>query len=195
MLEIYYSVYFIFFISILICILVWNSDLHKSLKYQQFLQLLAALTVLFTSIAIIIQLFTFSATQADTEVQIYETMFNDLIGNTLSYFEKNPKMNYYYNSMFKPLHYNSDKVIKRYYSEEQQITHSMLQKLGSIVYYLQSERTLDNNTRLNIETKIKLFFKNVVSSPIFIENYNNLKKHNYLFSQSIKDYLQKNFNL
>jgi len=193
MLEIYYSVYFLLFISILICILVWNSDLHRSLKYQQFLQLLAGLTVLFTSFAIIIQLYTFTATQSDTEVQIYETMFNDLIGDTLTYFENNPKMNYYYNSMFKPLYYEPNNVKKRYYSEEQQITHSMLQKLGSIVYYLQTEQTLDNKTKVDIETKIELFFKNVINSPIFMENYNNIKTR--LFSESVKNYLQNKFNI
>jgi len=153
-----------------VCILIWNSNLHKSLKYQQFLQLLAGITVLFTSFAIIIQLYTFTATQDDKETQIYESMFNDLIGDTLNYFENNPKMNYYYNSMFKPLHYNPDNVKKRYYSEEQQITHSMLQKLGSILYYLNTEQTLDKKTKLNIETKIDLFYKNVISSPIFMEN-------------------------
>jgi ABC-type multidrug transport system fused ATPase/permease subunit len=195
MLEIYYSVYFIFFISIVVSIIVWNSNLHKSFKYQQFLQFLIALTVLFTSFAIIIQLYTFSASQSDTEVQIYENMFNDLIGSTLTYFENNPKMNYYYNSMFQPLYYNPVNDKKRYYSEEQQITHSMLQKLGTIVYYLQTERTLDNNTKINIENKIKLFFKNVTSSPIFLENYNNIKSQNRLFSQSIKDYLQEKFNI
>lgn len=193
MLELYYFVFLIFFISFLICVLVWNSNLHKSLKYQQFLQLIIALTILFTSFAIIIQLYTFSATQADAEVKIYETMFNDLIGNTITYFENNPKMNYYYNSMFKPLYYEPNNIKKRYYSEEQQITHSMLQKLGSIVYYLQTEQTLDEKTIINIETKIELFFKNVINSPIFMENYNNLKSR--VFSESVKNYLQEKFNI
>jgi hypothetical protein len=176
-----------------VCILIWNSNLHKSLKYQQFLQLLAGITVLFTSFAIIIQLYTFTATQDDKETQIYESMFNDLIGDTLNYFENNPKMNYYYNSMFKPLHYNQVNLKKRYYSEEQQITHSMLQKLGSILYYLNTEQTLDIGTKMNIETKIDLFYKNVVSSPIFLENYMNIK--NRLFSESVKNYLQEKFNI
>jgi len=193
MTEMYYSVYFILIITIIVCILIWNSNLHKSLKYQQFLQLLAGITVLFTSFAIIIQLYTFTATQDDKETQIYESMFNDLIGDTLNYFENNPKMNYYYNSMFKPLHYNPDNVKKRYYSEEQQITHSMLQKLGSILYYLNTEQTLDKKTKLNIETKIDLFYKNVISSPIFMENYMNIK--NRLFSESVKNYLQEKFNI
>lgn len=193
MLELYYWVYFLFFITFLISLLVWNSNLHKSLKYQQFLQFLIAITILFTSFAIIIQLFTFNVTQSDTEVQIYETMFNDLIGETLTYFENNPKMNYYYNSMFKPLYYEKNIIKKRYYSEEQQITHSMLQKLGSIVYYLQTEQTLDNKTKANIETKIELFFKNVINSPIFMENYNNIKSR--LFSESVKNYLQNKFNI
>ena len=193
MLEMYYWVFFLFFITFLIGLLVWNSNLHKSLKYQQFLQFLIAITILFTSFAIIIQLYTFNVTQSDTEVQIYEKMFNDLIGNTLKYFEKNPKMNYYYNSMFKPLYYQPNNVKKRFYPEEQQITHSMLQKLGSIVYYLQTEKTLDNRTKVDIETKIELFFKNVINSPIFMENYNNIK--NRLFSESVKNYLQQKFNI
>ena len=193
MLEIYYWMYLLFFISFLISILIWNSKLHKSLKYQQFLQLQIALTILFTSFAIIIQLYTFNVSQSDKEIQIYETMFNDLIGNTLAYFENNPKMNYYYNSMFKPLHYNPVNVKKRYYSEEQQITHSMLQKLGSIIYYLKTERTLDNRTKVDIETKIELFFKNLINSPMFIENYNSIK--NRLFSQGVKNYLQEKFNI
>lgn len=193
MLEIYYWLYFLFFITFLIALLVWNSDLHKSLKYQQFLQFLIAITILFTSFAIIIQLYTFNVTQADTEVQIYETMFNDLIGDTLNYFENNPKMNYYYNSMFIPLNYYPSNVKKRYYSEEQQITHSMLQKLGSIIYYLQTEKTLDNTTKADIEKKIDLFFKNLINSPIFIENYNYIK--NRLFSNGVKNYLQEKFNI
>ena len=193
MLEIYYWLYFLFFITFLIALLVWNSDLHKSLKYQQFLQFLIAITILFTSFAIIIQLYTFNVTQLDSEVQIYESMFNDLIGDTLNYFENNPKMNYYYNSMFSPLYYKPNNVKKRYYPEEQQITHYMLQKLSSIVYYLQTEKTLDNRTKVDIETKIELFFKNVINSPIFMENYNNIK--NRLFSESIKNYLQQKFNI
>jgi hypothetical protein len=190
----FYSIYFLFFITILICILIWNSELHKSLKYQQFLQLLAGLTVLFTSFAIIIQLYTFTSTQADTEVQIYQDMFNNLIGNTIEYFENNPKMNYFYNQLFQPLNYNPNATIKkRYYSEEQQLIHSVLQKLSSIVYYLQTDRTLDGNTKKNIEIKIKLFFNNFKNSSIFLENYYNMKEH--LFSPTIKEYLKLNFNI
>jgi len=194
MLEIYYTVYFLFFISLIASIIVLNSNLHKSLKYQQFLQFLIALTVLFTSFAIIINLYTFSATQADTEVQIYQDMFNNLIGNTIEYFENNPKMNYFYNQIFQPLNYNPNApIVKRYYSEEQQIIHSVLQKVSSIVYYLQTDRTLDGPTKQNIELKLKLFFINFKNSPIFIENYNNMKEH--LFSSTIKDYLKSNFNI
>ena len=194
MLEIYYSVYFLLFISILICILVWNSQLHKSLKYQQFLQLLAGLTVLFTSFAIIIQLYTFNATQADTEVQIYQEMFNKLIGETIYYFEANPKMNYFYNQLFKPLHYNPNApILKRYYPEEQQLIHSVLQKISSIAYYLKTDKTLDYPTKKNIEEKLKLFFQNFIDSPIFMENYNNMKEH--LFSKTIKDFLHSEFNI
>ena len=75
MTDIYYIVYCLFIISIVIIVLVWHSNLHRSAKYRSLLNLITALTILFTSFAIIIQLYTFNATQSDTEIQFYETLF------------------------------------------------------------------------------------------------------------------------
>ena len=66
MLELYYFVYFIFAMSILVIFFVWHSNLHKDPRIATLLQLVTALTILFTVFAIIIQLFTFNSTQVDT---------------------------------------------------------------------------------------------------------------------------------
>jgi hypothetical protein len=194
MLEIYYSVYFIFIISILAIFLVWNSQLHKNPKFSTILNLVTALTILFTSFAIIIQLYTFSSTQADTEVTLYQTLFDQLIGETITTFENNPKMNYFYNQMFRPLHYNPETpVYNRNYSKEQQIVHFILQKTASIVYLLNNDKIMSPENKENIKQKLGFFYNNMIRSPIFIENYNHIKPQ--IYNMELKRYLQVNYNI
>jgi hypothetical protein len=194
MLEIYYSVYFIFLISILVVFLVWNSKLHKNPKFSTILNLVTALTILFSSFAIIIQLYTFSSTQADTEITFYGTLFDDLIGGTITYFENNPKMTYFYNQMFRPLNYKPNSpVYNRNYANEQQIVHFILQKTDSILYLLANDTTMTDKNRLNIRTKLNFFYGNFIRSPIFLENYKKIKPQ--LANLSVIDYLQNNYNI
>jgi hypothetical protein len=194
MLELYYSVYFIFGISVLAILIVWNSNLHKNPKFSTILQLITALTILFTSFAIIIQLFTFNSTQSDTEIKLYQSLFDDLLGGTITYFENNPKMIYFYNQMFRPLHYNVDTPIyKRNYSNEQQIVHFILQKTASIVYLLDNDKVMSMEDKEIVKEKLKLFYKNIIRSPIFIENYNNIKPQ--IFNIQLRNYLQENYNI
>lgn len=196
MTEIYYTVYFLFIISIIIIFLVWHSNLHRSAKYRSLLNLITALTILFTSFAIIIQLYTFNATQSDTEIQFYETLFKSLIDDTITYFENNPKMTYYYNEIFKPLNYNKDNPTppkKRLYAQEQQITYTILQELATIVYYISNDKTITSAELYSIKSKLNNFINNLVDSPIFIENYEHFKPE--IYSVTLRNYLQQNFNI
>lgn len=194
MLNIYYIVYSLFLISIIVVVVVWNSNIHKNEKYRSLLNLLAALSILFTSFAIIIQIYTFNESQNEDHIKIYEQMFDDLFGAIVDYFESNPKMNYYYNQMFHPLNYHQQLNIEnRQYSEEQQITNSILQKIASIVYFLENDDTLISEEITNIEEKLNKFITNMVSSPIFLENYKNVK--NTFVSTSLRDYMQTHYNI
>jgi uncharacterized membrane protein len=92
--ELYYTVYFLFGLTIISTIIVWKSNLHRDPRFNTILSLLTALTIFFTSFTIVIQLYTFNAQQSNTEVQIYNTMFINLFHDTINYFDKNPKMNY-----------------------------------------------------------------------------------------------------
>ena len=45
----------------------------------------------------------------------------------------------------------------------------------------------------NIKQKLDFFYKNMIRSPIFIENYNNIKPQ--IFNMELRRYLQVNYNI
>ena len=193
MLNIYYYVFLLFLISIIVIIAVLNSNIHQNAKYKSLLNLLTALSILFSSFAIVVQVYTFNASQKDSQIQIYEQMFDDLFESITSYFEANPKMNYYYDQMFRPLNYKQTAVGQRMYTEEQQVTTSILQKIASIVYFIETDKTLSQSDADVIEDKLNKFITNMVQSPIFIENYNNVKPN--FVSTQLGKYMKQHFKL
>ena len=193
MLNIYYIVYILFLISILIIFFVLNSNIHKNEKYKSLLQLLTALTILFTSFAIVLQIYTFNASQATTQITIYEQIFDDLFEEITTYFETYPKMNYYYDQMFHPLNYKNKTIITRQYTEEQQVTSSILQKIASIVYFIENDNTLSPKDENEITEKLDKFITSMIKSPIFLENYNNLRKT--FISITLKNYMKEHYNI
>ena len=193
MLDIYYVVYILFIISILIIVLVLNSNIHKNEKYKSLLQLLTALTILFTSFAIVLQIYTFNASQATTQITIYEQIFDDLFEEITTYFETYPKMNYYYDQMFHPLNYKNKTIVTRQYTEEQQVTSSILQKIASIVYFIENDNTLSPKDENEITEKLDKFITSMIKSPIFLENYNNLRKT--FISITLKNYMKEHYNI
>lgn len=194
MLELYYFVYFIFAMSILVIFFVWHSNLHKDPRFATLLQLVTALTILFTVFAIIIQLFTFNSTQVDTEITLYGTLFDDLMGGTITYFENNPKMTYFYNQMFRPLGYNPNTPVhNRNYANEQQVVHFILQKTDSIIYLLNNDTIMETTNRVNIQNKLNFFYDNFIRSPIFMENYRKIKPQ--IADLAVTHYLELHYNI
>ena len=193
MLNIYYIVYILITISILIIIFVLNTNIHKNEKYKSLLQLLTAITILFTSFAIVLQIYTFNASQATTQITIYEQIFDDLFEEITTYFETYPKMNYYYDQMFHPLNYKNKTIITRQYTEEQQVTSSILQKIASIVYFIENDNTLSPKDENEITEKLDKFITSMIKSPIFLENYNNLRKT--FISITLKNYMKEHYNI
>jgi DNA-binding transcriptional regulator YhcF (GntR family) len=193
MINIYYIIFLLFIIAILVIFSVWNSNIHKNPKYKSLLNLLTALTILFSSFAIILQVYTFNASQADSQIQIYEQMFDDLFAVISTYFETNPKLNYYYNEMFHPLNYNQSSIEQRLYTEEMQVTTSILQKIASIVYFIENDKTLSPSESKDIEEKLDKLIRNMVNSHIFVENYKNIKLN--FVSESLSNYMHKHYNI
>lgn len=193
MVNIYYIIFLLFIIAILVIFGVWNSNIHKNPKYRSLLSLLGALTIMFSSFAIILQVYTFNASQADSQIQIYEQMFDDLFAAISTYFETNPKLNYYYNEMFHPLNYNQSSIVQRLYTEEMQVTTSILQKIASIVYFIENDKTLSPSELKDIEEKLDKLIRNMVNSHIFVENYKNIKLN--FVSESLSNYMHKHYNI
>jgi DNA-binding transcriptional regulator YhcF (GntR family) len=193
MINIYYIIFLLFIIAILVIFGVWNSNIHKNPKYRSLLSLLGALTIMFSSFAIILQVYTFNASQADSQIQIYEQMFDDLFAVISTYFETNPKLNYYYNEMFHPLNYNQSSIEQRLYTEEMQVTTSILQKIASIVYFIENDKTLSPSESKDIEEKLDKLIRNMVNSHIFVENYQNIKLN--FVSESLSNYMHKHYNI
>ena len=193
MINIYYIIFLLFIIANLVIFGVWNSNIHKNPKYRSLLSLLGALTIMFSSFAIILQVYTFNASQADSQIQIYEQMFDDLFAAISTYFETNPKLNYYYNEMFHPLNYNQSSIEQRLYTEEMQVTTSILQKIASIVYFIENDKTLSPSESKDIEEKLDKLIRNMVNSHIFVENYQNIKLN--FVSESLSNYMHKHYNI
>lgn len=189
----YYIVYVMFFISGFAVYYVWNSNLYKNPKFETILDLLTALTIIFTVFTIIIQLYTLNITQKDTEITFYQNIFDDVIEKTVNYFEENQDMNYYYNQMFRPLHYKDGVVSKRNYEKEQQITRHILHKTANILYYINNDIELSEGDKIVIENKLYKYLKDVVRSPIFVENYKHIK--DTLYTPELGDYLQNKFQI
>jgi hypothetical protein len=191
--ELYYTVYFLFGLTFVSCIIVWNSNIHKDPRFSAIVSLLTALTIFFTSFAIIIQLYTFHAQQTDSEIQIYDTMFTNLFHDSIDYFTNNPKMNYYYNEIFRPLNYKYTPTSKRYYTEEQQVTRLILQDLAALIYYLQNDKSISQTETKGVQIKINRFIIDLLRSPVFIENYKQMKPT--LMSPLLRKYMETNFNI
>jgi DNA-binding transcriptional regulator YhcF (GntR family) len=102
-------------------------------------------------------------------------------------------MNYYYEQMFHPFNYRNQNIKKRQYTEEQQVTSSILQKIASIIYFVENDKTLTQQDKDEITDKLDQFITNMVKSQIFLENYNNLKKT--FISIPLKNYMQEHFNI
>jgi hypothetical protein len=191
--DLWYTVYFLFGLTILIIIVVWNTSIHKNPRFNTIISLLGALTIFFTSFAIIIQLYTFHAQQTDSEIQLYDSMFNKLYEDSIGYFQNNPKMTYYYNEIFKPINYKYSPPSQRYYTEEHQITQLTLRDLAALLYFIQNDKSISTDNLSIIQLKFDKFITDLISSPTFMENYYHLKPN--LFSIQLKDYLESNYNI
>ena len=78
-------------------------------------------------------------------------------------------------------------------TEEQQVTSSILQKIASIIYFVENDKTLTQQDKDEITDKLDQFITSMVKSPIFLENYNNLRKT--FISITLKNYMKEHFNI
>jgi hypothetical protein len=179
---------------IVIIVFLISKSLYKNPKFNILLNLLTALTFVFTSYAIIVQIHTLSATQTDAQVQFYQSIYSNLVDSTMNNFANHEDMTYYYDDIFHPLKYSrkSSKKYKRNYSKEQQLTYEITQNIADVLYYLNSyEEHMTITQRNEVNAKLKLFTDALKQSDIFVENYNNIIPYSVL----VRNYFKKNYGI
>jgi hypothetical protein len=190
---------FTFYILSVLCIIIIivfliSKSLYKNPKFNILLNLLTALTFVFTSYAIIVQIHTLGVTQTDAQIQFYQSIYSNLIDSTMANFANHVDMTYYYDDIFHPLKYsrNSSTKYKRNYSKEQQITYEITQNIANVLYYLSSygeHMTIIQSKEVN--AKLKLFTDALKQSDIFVENYNNIIPYSVL----VRNYFKRNYGI
>ena len=179
---------------IIIIVFLISNKLYKNPKFNILLNLLTALTFVFTSYAIIVQIHTLSATQTDAQVQFYQSIYSNLVDSTMTNFASHDDMTYFYDDIFHPLKYSrkSSKKYKRNYSKEQQLTYEITQNIADVLYYLSSyEEHMTTTQSSEVNAKLKLFTDALNQSQIFVENYNNIIPYSVL----VRNYFKKNYGI
>jgi hypothetical protein len=62
------------------------------------------------------------------------------------------------------------------------------------VYFLDNDKTLTEEESNSIKEKLDGLISNIVSSPIFLENYKNTVKTHFV-SLTLSNYMQQHFNI
>lgn len=71
-------------------------------------------------------------------IKCFNNFYQDSIGN----FQKQPKLNFYNNEIFKPIGYKYSQPSERLYMEEEQIIHFIMIDIAAILYYIQNDKSM-----------------------------------------------------
>jgi hypothetical protein len=190
----YYLSYFLYFIVIiLLTITYWKTHLGEDAKFQTFIQVLMAATIIMTVYSVYLQQVTFRETSRFNQLNNFDNDFKALFDDTLQFFIDNPKMNYYYEELFynKTIYEEED----RDKSLETQYTLIILSRVSNIIYsfYVYGNKFLEKNERIELsEVTLKNILDSFFGSKIFVENWEKYKKG--LATPVTKQYIKENFN-
>lgn len=186
--------YFLYFIVIiLLTITYWNSRLGQDAKFQTYVQVLMAGTIIMTVYSVYLQQVTFRETSRYNQLNNFDSNFQELLDDTLKFFIDNPDMNYYYEELF----YNKSdyKEEDRNKNLETQYTFIILSRVSNIIYsfYVYGNKFSEKNERVEqSEITLKNILDSFFASKIFNNNWENYKGG--LATEITKQYIKENFN-
>ena len=97
----YYLSYFLYFVVlVLLSLTYWNSPLGNNSKFQTYIQVLMAATIIGTVYSVYLQQVTFRETANYNMLTSFDNNFKSLFDETIQFFIENPDMNYYYDELF-----------------------------------------------------------------------------------------------
>jgi hypothetical protein len=190
----YYLSYFLYFIVIiLLSVTYWKTHLGEDAKFQTYVQVLMAGTIIMTVYSVYLQQITYRETTSYNQLNNFDDDFKSLFDDTLKFFIDNPEMNYYYEELF----YNKTiyKEEDRNKNLETQYTLIILSRVSNIVYsfYIYGNKFSEKNQRIEqSEATLKNILDSFFGSKIFNENWEKYKKG--LATPITKQYIKENFN-
>lgn len=181
------------FSCFLLSFLYWKTKLHKNPQFIVFINVVIALTIIFTTFSIILQINLFDQTQRNEQNNVCINLFYNL-SSEVARFQSHTNLNYYYIDLMgaKPLTklpMNREKVL------EQQITSSILARSSDIIYYINEIKRDAYLKELYEITKNRFnkLMSRFCKSKIFLEHWITYK--NTISSQITIDYMKTNFNV
>ena len=190
----YYLSYFIYFIIIiLLTVTYWKTRLGQDAKFQTYVQVLMAGTIVMTVYSVYLQQITLKEASNYNQLNNFDDDFKALFDDTLKFFIDNPEMNYYYEELFynKTVYKEEDRNINL----ETQYTLIILSRVSNIIYsfYVYGNKFLEKNERIaQSEATLKNILDSFFGSKIFVENWEKYKKG--LATPITKEYIKENFN-
>ncbi len=186
--------YFLYFIvAILLTVSYWKTTLGQNPKFQTYVQLLMAATIIMTVYSIYLQQITLKETSNYNQLNNFDNDFKELLDNTLQFFIDNQDMNYYYEELF----YNTSnyKESDRNLDLETQYTLIVLSRVSNIIYsiYVYGNKFSEKSERVaQSEATLKNILDSFFGSKIFNENWEKYKAG--LATDITKEYIKVNFN-
>jgi len=190
----YYLSYFLYFIAIiLLTVTYWKTHLGEDAKFQTYIQVLMAGTIIMTVYSVYLQQVTFRETSNFNQLNNFDNNFQELLDDTLKFFIDNPDMNYYYEELF----YNKSdyKEEDRNKNLETQYTFIILSRVSNIIYsfYVYGNKFSEKNDRIEqSEITLKNILDSFFASKIFNNNWKSYKGG--LATEITKQYIKENFN-
>ena len=190
----YYLSYFLYFVAIiLLTVTYWKSRLGQDAKFQTYIQVLMAGTIIMTVYSVYLQQVTFRETANFNQLNSFDNNFQELLDDTLKFFIDNPDMNYYYEELF----YNTSeyKEEDRNKNLETQYTFIILSRVSNIIYsyYVYGNKFSEKNERIEQSEKtLKNILDSFFNSKIFTNNWESYKGG--LATDITKEYIKENFN-
>jgi len=190
----YYLSYFLYFVVlVLLSLTYWNSPLGNNSKFQTYIQVLMAATIIGTVYSVYLQQVTFRETANYNMLTSFDNNFKSLFDETIQFFIENPDMNYYYDELF----YNISeyKQEQRNKPLETQFTFIILSRVSNIIYsyYVYGNKFSEKNERIEqSEQTLKIILGSFFNSKIFNSNWESYKSG--LATEITKQYIKENFN-
>jgi hypothetical protein len=187
-----YLLYFIAFI--LLTKYYWKTKYGYDPKFQTYVQVLIAATIIITIYSVYFQIISYKDSVNNQEVQYFDNFYKGFLDETIKFFIGHPEMNYYYDELF----YNKSDYEERERNKEleSQISIIIFSRMSSIINYINTYKKTENDERrIKIIQSEKLLLKILDSffgSKIFSEYWRTFK--NGLSNKETIDYIKAHFN-